>query len=615
MATAQPQKPPFWKRRTVLGATIGSALAFFIVGILFWGGFNTGMEATNTLDFCISCHEMEENVYKEYQPTIHYSNRTGVRATCPDCHVPKDWTHKMIRKIQASNELLHKALGTVDTPEKFDEHRLTMAKRVWTTMKETDSRECRNCHNFESMNPAYQKPRARKQHLNAFETGQTCIDCHKGIAHKDVREQLSEEEIEALEKPNPAFIRPVPQMYADGMKAAETAEAEEKAKKAEADKSAKAATDKAVADALAKAAKAAPVVAAAPAADDAAKSSGPCVDCDPVTEAAAEANQAAKAEQLADNAGSTDNAWAGWDWGSAPEREITLFYPGQSSLEWVLTGKDHGGARPVKKGDRCFDCHDQEASDMGSRIVSGEKLEPEATLIPGKRGSIPVKVQASHDDDYLYMRFEWDDTEHTPVPFVDGGKMDADNPMKLAMMFATDDVQYAGQAGCWGTCHHDANGMPDAPEGQEVHKYITESRSEIEIEGKGGKKRGGWDKTKPEGDLQAEMDARHYMDIVRFKSGANAAEDGHILADRIMEGGQGADFDAKLDGGKWVVQVRRKLQSDLPGDVSLAADQVYNFGFAIHDDHTSGRFHHVSLGYKLGFDKEEEGIEINAVKR
>ena len=77
----------------------------FFSGIVFWGGFNTGMEATNQLEFCIGCHEMRDNVYQEYKQTIHYSNRTGVRAICSDCHVPHDWTAKVIRKIQASKEL------------------------------------------------------------------------------------------------------------------------------------------------------------------------------------------------------------------------------------------------------------------------------------------------------------------------------------------------------------------------------------------------------------------------------------------------------------------------------------------------------------------------------
>ena len=165
-------------------ASLGSLLiGGFVAGIIFWGGFNTAMEATNTETFCISCHEMEENVYQEYKDTVHYSNRTGVRATCPDCHVPKPWVHKMVRKIQASNELLHKALGSVDTPEKFEAKRLKLAQNVWRSMKATDSRECRNCHNFESMDFTEQQRRAVNHHSQGLEQGQTCIDCHKGIAH------------------------------------------------------------------------------------------------------------------------------------------------------------------------------------------------------------------------------------------------------------------------------------------------------------------------------------------------------------------------------------------------------------------------------------------------
>ncbi len=155
----------------------------FIVGILFWGGFNTAMELSNQESFCISCHEMEENVYKEYQDTVHYSNRSGVRATCPDCHVPKVWHHKVMRKIRATNELLHKALGTIDTPEKFENKRLELAHHVWDEMKANDSRECRNCHDYESMDYLSQRSRSVKQHIKGFDEGKTCIDCHKGIAH------------------------------------------------------------------------------------------------------------------------------------------------------------------------------------------------------------------------------------------------------------------------------------------------------------------------------------------------------------------------------------------------------------------------------------------------
>jgi len=153
-------------------------------GILFWGGFHWALEITNTEKFCISCHEMRNTVYQELQKTIHFSNRTGVRATCPDCHVPKEWFPKIVRKIRASNELLHKVLGTIDTPEKFEKHRKTMAERVWAEMKANDSHECRNCHNFGSMDFTKQKEWSAPVHQVALKEGGTCIDCHKGIAHK-----------------------------------------------------------------------------------------------------------------------------------------------------------------------------------------------------------------------------------------------------------------------------------------------------------------------------------------------------------------------------------------------------------------------------------------------
>ncbi|MCW9024798.1 MAG: NapC/NirT family cytochrome c [Gammaproteobacteria bacterium] len=161
----------------------GLLLTGIVAGIILWGGFNTAMEATNTEEFCISCHEMRDNVFIEYQDTVHYSNRTGVKATCPDCHVPKEWTYKIMRKIQASNELWHKMLGSIDTPEKFEAKRLKLARNVWRTMKKTDSRECRNCHDFESMDYMSQGRRAVNLHEKGLEKDQTCIDCHKGIAH------------------------------------------------------------------------------------------------------------------------------------------------------------------------------------------------------------------------------------------------------------------------------------------------------------------------------------------------------------------------------------------------------------------------------------------------
>jgi cytochrome c-type protein NapC len=173
---------------------IGLLTTGLFSGIFLWGGFNTAMEATNTLEFCISCHEMRDNVYEEYKQTIHYSNRTGVRAVCSDCHVPKDWSHKMVRKLQASAEVWGKLMGTIDTKEKFEANRLRLAEHEWARMKAVDSRECRNCHSFEGMDTEKQKLRGAKMHKIAQAENKTCIDCHKGIAHKKPKGMKEEDD-------------------------------------------------------------------------------------------------------------------------------------------------------------------------------------------------------------------------------------------------------------------------------------------------------------------------------------------------------------------------------------------------------------------------------------
>ena len=157
----------------------------FIAGILFWGGFNTALELSNTETFCIGCHEMRDNVYEELKTTIHFTNRSGVRAKCPDCHVPHNWTDKIARKIQASKEVWGKIFGTIDTREKFEAHRLKLAQNEWSRLKSNDSLECRNCHGFDYMDFTRQSPRASQQHSTYLANRErTCIDCHKGISHR-----------------------------------------------------------------------------------------------------------------------------------------------------------------------------------------------------------------------------------------------------------------------------------------------------------------------------------------------------------------------------------------------------------------------------------------------
>ncbi len=193
---------PGWMRRTLSALarpstqySLAALLAVgFVGGIVFWGGFNTALEATNTLEFCVSCHEMRDTVYQEYQQTVHFKNRTGVRAVCPDCHVPRDWTHKIARKLRASFEVWGKITGVVDTPAKFEANRMRLATDEWDRMQKAGSRECFNCHSFDGMNAAKQKPLAQRNHDEARKSGKTCIDCHKGIAHLLPKEYKGEDE-------------------------------------------------------------------------------------------------------------------------------------------------------------------------------------------------------------------------------------------------------------------------------------------------------------------------------------------------------------------------------------------------------------------------------------
>lgn len=561
----------------VLGVGLGIGAVFFAAGIVFWGGFNTAMEATNTLGFCSSCHEMRTMVFAEYVQTRHYKNRTGVRATCSDCHVPDPWVYKFARKIMATNELFHWVMGSINTPEKFEAKRLTLAKNVWKAMKETDSRECRNCHSWDGMSKADQKPRAAKQHADARKENLTCIDCHKGVAHRAVHKLLPDDYPFYDGKPDKRFKLPV--VNAEQLKAEMTARLASSMPQAVAVPTPMAAAATPTAPA--------PKIPTPAAASIAATDSGPI------------------------------------DWTKAPAFDAVLFYPGQASIEWLLKGTDHGGARAIRrKNDRCFECHGKEAEQMGQKMVTGAKAE--ATPIPGKRGHIPVNIKAAHDGKNLYLRFQWPAGPHTPVPFTPGGKMDPENQVKLSMMVSGEGIDLGKIAGCWVSCHHDARTMPDAPKPEAlsstavkdrldlsagVTKYLGDTRTAIEIS---SEPRGGWDKLKPAADIEAMKQKGAFMDLVRFKSGGKH-ESGYVLEQRVMTGGQPVTFQGGLNDGTWTVVMSRSLKAEKPGYASFEPGKLYTVTFAIHDDYTAARFHHVSLELMLGLDNPE--AQINAAKQ
>lgn len=285
----------------------------------------------------------------------------------------------------------------------------------------------------------------------------------------------------------------------------------------------------------------------------------------------------------------TGAALAAPDWSKVPARKVTVFHPGASGIEWILNGTEHGGAMGLKKkGERCISCHEDEKTqniDIATdKILKGEKLEPKP--LSNHVGSIPVTVQAANDGTNLYLRFTWKESQ--------GGadKMDKDNPVKMAVMLEDNkvvakdakgkEVQIGMAGGCWGTCHTDARTMPGADD--KKTKYVT-----------GGSLAGG-----------------NYYDLMQWKGGKGAkAVDGYVAEKRVMEGGKAlVSAEGKKNGDAWTVTFTRKLTGG-EGDIALASGKTYNMGFAIHNDYTAGRFHHVSFGYSLGIDTK---ADITAAK-
>jgi len=314
------------------------------------------------------------------------------------------------------------------------------------------------------------------------------------------------------------------------------------------------------------------------------------------------------------------------DWGKIQAKKVPVFYPGQSGLEWVLTKNDHSASNQILDKKRpCIKCHDTDAVEIGEKIAAGKPVgnqrQPLDSNVPkGKVGHIPVSVQAAHDGNKIYLRFEWDAPKS-----VGDKKMDSKNDMKLTVMFDDSKVEFADRGGCWATCHEDLRGMPDTSNTAKNHskakalgwndgvtKYIKESRTSLEM---ASKPRGGWDKLKSDADIEAVLKEGKFMDLIQFNSGkGEKAIDGYVLDSRHMSGGKSlVKAEGKKSGNHWTVIFERTLAGTGKGDHTIAVGRLYNIGFAIHDDHAAGRFHHVSLGYTLGLDNAN--ADFNAVKQ
>ncbi len=276
------------------------------------------------------------------------------------------------------------------------------------------------------------------------------------------------------------------------------------------------------------------------------------------------------------------------DWSGVESKLIELFYPGQSSWEWALTQADHSGAKKFRKGKDCVACHDGEQADMGALMAAGKKLEP--APVPGKRGSLGLKVQTAVSEGRLHVRLQWAPPE-TPAG---GPAMNPDHEARVTMMIDDGMVKSMTRAGCWAACHDDLTGMASHT-GDELTKYLPRSRTKLS-------RKGGGRNFKPPEALSGLREAGKYLEFWQAelnRDGPAVARDGYVLDARHVNGQSLVTAAGGFADGEWTVVLAREL---LPGSgvhKDLVPGRVYTLGFAVHEDHAARRFHHVSFNYSL----------------
>ena len=277
------------------------------------------------------------------------------------------------------------------------------------------------------------------------------------------------------------------------------------------------------------------------------------------------------------------------EWDKAKEKQVTLFYPGQSSWEWVMTANDHSGATKFREGKNCKGCHEGEQKAIGETIVKGKKLEPNPPA--GKPGALTLRVATTRDDERLYFRFRWTGT-------AGGEKMDPKYAARVTLMLDDGSIKEAARAGCWSSCHDDLAGMASA-KGGKLTKYLAASRTKIT-------RSGGGETYKPAAALDQMLKAGNVLEYwqARLNPGKPAQGiGGYILEKRHEVSNSGVTAEATQKGNEWTVILSRPLKATRPGQKDLVPGKTYALGFAVHDNHADHRFHHVSLEQTLTLDK------------
>lgn len=282
------------------------------------------------------------------------------------------------------------------------------------------------------------------------------------------------------------------------------------------------------------------------------------------------------------------------DWTTVQGKDVTLFYPGQASWEWALTQSSHSGAKRFRGGKNCRDCHNGEEADIGALIVSGKKLEPDP--ISGKPGSIQINVKVAHDANSLYVRVTWPIRQSAIVE-----KQDPDFETKFTMMLGDANVKEATRAGCWGTCHADLSTMPNDPGDDDgIKKYLSRSRTKLT-------RQGGGRNYKSQEQLQTLITNGYFLEYWqgRITGDKVTSASGMVLEVRKEFDKPMVSAVAEVVNGQQVLTLSRALHTPDPLRKDIDTGITYAVAFALHESHSSQRFHFVSFEYSLKLNEGE----------
>lgn len=276
------------------------------------------------------------------------------------------------------------------------------------------------------------------------------------------------------------------------------------------------------------------------------------------------------------------------DWSTVPVKTVKLFYPGQSSSQWLLSPQHRNAGKQVAAGKACISCHEKEEADMGAAIVKGGRLEP--TPVPGKSATIDLNVQAAFDTRNIYLRFQWKTRNPYPGdahphlrfdgkdwkvhghPRLDAEVREGKQPPlyedRLSLMIDDGKVENFAAHGCWVTCHDGMRDMPKVALGAvvaanpllgqtlkktDVRKYLPSTRT--------GES---WDTTRsPEEIAKLKAEGR-FLDLMQWRAHRSnpvgMADDGYVLEYRLSDDGKemfSANFDKETRQPKFMYDARK----------------------------------------------------------